>query len=53
MKVTFFLIFWKKSAHTEFLLPRIVHGIDITTLMTVADDVAVGDVSLEGLFTCY
>ena len=27
---------------------RIVHGVDLTTLMTVVDDVALGDVSQEG-----
>lgn len=30
-----------------------MNGVDITTLMTVVDDVAVGDVSLEGLFPYY
>ena len=52
-KSNVFFMFWKKSAHIETSFPRIVHGVDITTLMTVADDVAVGDISLEGLFTYY
>jgi hypothetical protein len=32
----------------EYLVSRIVHGVDVTSLMTFAEDVALGDVSQEG-----